>query len=166
MRWVWMLALGVVLDPVIAGAEPSAGCDAPPNLDDGWKLATPAQGTIEALDPSLICAIGPRLEGLQDADPHGVVVISHDALVYEAYFTGEDQRWPQQHWGEPLTVTPHDARTRHDLQSITKSVVALLAGIALDRGSLKSIDNRCSRSFPNMPTCARRTRIALRCAIS
>jgi CubicO group peptidase (beta-lactamase class C family) len=143
-----MLALGVVLDPAIAGAEPSAGCGEPPNLDDGWKVATPAQGTLEALDPSPICAIGPRLEGLKDADPHGVVVISHGALVYEAYFTGEDQRWPEQHWGEPLTPTPHDARTKHDLQSITKSVVALLAGIALDRGSLKSIDTPVLSLFP------------------
>lgn len=150
MRWVWMLALGVVLDPAIAGAEPSASCDAPPNLDDGWNVATPAQDTrlVQALDPSLICAIAPRLEALKDADPHGVVVISHGALVYEAYFTGEDRRWPEQHWGEPLTPTPHDARTKHDLQSITKSVVALLAGIALDRGSLKSVDTPVLSLFP------------------
>ncbi|MGH7111978.1 MAG: serine hydrolase domain-containing protein [Stellaceae bacterium] len=34
---------------------------------------------------------------------------------------------------------PYDARTLHDLQSITKSVTAILVGIALDRGWLKSV---------------------------
>jgi len=131
MRWVWMLALSVVLGPAIAGAEPSASCDAPPNLDDGWKVATPAQGMrlVEALDPSLICAIGPRLDGLKDADPHGVAVISHGALVYEAYFTGEDQRWPEQHWGEPLTPT-----LIATMEASTKPIVAAIHGHALGGG--------------------------------
>src|SRR5262249_16446208 len=69
-------------------------------------------------------------------------------LVYEAYFTGKDQRWPQQHWREPMAAVPHDASTKHDLQSITKSMVALLVGIALDRGLLRSLDAPVLSLFP------------------
>ena len=77
-----------------------------------------------------------------------MVVARHDAIVYEAYFPGEDQRWPQKHWKEPLAITNHDASTKHDVQSISKSVVALLVGAALDRGLLKSIDTSLLSLFP------------------
>jgi CubicO group peptidase (beta-lactamase class C family) len=129
----------------MAWAQPSGSCGGPTRLDDGWTLAAPEQ---EALDPASICAIGPRLGALHEADPHGVVVVRHGALVYEAYFPGGDLRWPEQHWEEPLESLPHDARTKHDLQSITKSVVALLVGIALDRGLLETIDAPALSFFP------------------
>ncbi len=35
---------------------------------------------------------------------------------------------------------PHDAETKHDLRSITKSVTSLLVGIAVDYGWIKDID--------------------------
>ena len=77
-----------------------------------------------------------------------MVVARHGAIVYEAYFPGKDQRWPQKHWKEPLAITNHDASTKHDVQSISKSVVALLVGAALDRGLLKSIDTSLLSLFP------------------
>jgi CubicO group peptidase (beta-lactamase class C family) len=135
MRWIAMLAFGALLCPAVARATES--CGDPPSLGDGWILGSPEQ---EGLDRAIVCAIGPRLKDLTEANPHGVVVVRHGALVYEDYFSGEDQRWPQQHWRERLVQTPRDARTKHDMQSITKSVVALLFGIALDHGSVKNID--------------------------
>ena len=42
----------------------------------------------------------------------------------------------------------HDARTKHDLQSITKSVTALLVGIAIDLGKLKPFDAPVLSFFP------------------
>jgi CubicO group peptidase (beta-lactamase class C family) len=138
--------LGIVLGAVVAAAEPSGSCGNIPDLDDGWKVAAPAQ---EGLDPDIVCGLGFRLGTLKDADAHGVVVVRHGALVFEAYFAGEDQRWPEQHWKEPLVATSHDARTKHDLQSITKSVVGLLVGIALDRGMLKTLDMSVLSFFPD-----------------
>jgi CubicO group peptidase (beta-lactamase class C family) len=48
----------------------------------------------------------------------------------------------------PLGVVPHDANTLHNIQSITKSVVALLVGIAFDRGWLKDLDAPMFSYFP------------------
>jgi hypothetical protein len=91
-------------------------------MPDGWPVAAPAK---EGLDPGLICSIGPALKGLTavNADgaavalhPNSVVVVRHDTLAYEHYLRG------------------YDTHTLHLIASISKSVVALLAGIASDQG--------------------------------
>ncbi|HEU0155242.1 MAG TPA: serine hydrolase [Stellaceae bacterium] len=133
MRRIAALAFAMALLPVVAAAEAPTKCAAPANLNDGWKVAAPAQ---EGLDPMLICAIGPHLGELEDADPHAVVVVRHGVLVYEHYFTGGDERVPGQVVGQVL----RDASTLHDMYSVTKSVTALLTGIGFDRGWLKNID--------------------------
>jgi CubicO group peptidase (beta-lactamase class C family) len=140
------LALCVLFGAASAVAEQAGDCGGLPDLGDGWEIASPAQ---EGFDPESLCALGPHLAALRDADPHGVVVVRHGKLVYEAYFSGDDGRWPQQHWNAPLVPTPHDVRTKHDLQSATKSVTALLVGIALDRGDLKSLDTPVLSLFPS-----------------
>jgi CubicO group peptidase (beta-lactamase class C family) len=118
----------------------------PAAMNDGWNVSSPRQ---QHFDESLICAIGQQLEKLPEASPNGVVIVRHGILVYEAYFTDHDQRWPQQHWGETLPSLPHDAGTKHDLQSITKSVVGLLVGIARDRGMIGSLKTPALSFFPN-----------------
>ncbi|HEV2302586.1 MAG TPA: serine hydrolase, partial [Stellaceae bacterium] len=123
-----------------AGPALAADCGAPTKMADGWPVAAPRR---EGLDPRLICAIGPRLESLKGADPNGVLVVRHGRLVYEHYFTGEDKLWR-----EPLAVVAHDARTLHRIESITKSLVAILAGIALDRRLLAGVDVRALPFFP------------------
>jgi CubicO group peptidase (beta-lactamase class C family) len=137
MRWhLGLLLCGVVFAPTLAlGTAPI--CGAPSDIHDGWAVAAPEK---EGLDPALICGIGPRLQGWTGADAHGVVVVRHGVLVYEHYFSGQDRRWPEQNWSEPLIETPHDVRTKHDLQSITKSIVGLLLGIAFDRGLIRNLD--------------------------
>jgi CubicO group peptidase (beta-lactamase class C family) len=109
-------------------------------MSDGWEVSTPAQ---QALDPELICATGPSLAKLTGADPHGVVVVRNGAIVYEQYFTGDDQRGSA--W---IGIAPHDANTLHNMESITKSVVGLLVGIAFDRGLLKNLDAPIFSFFP------------------
>src|SRR6266566_9510287 len=144
MRFMWALALLLVLSPLVAVAANAQDCGSPTDLHDGWAVAAPDQ---QSLDAVLICGIGLRLEGWTEADPHGVVIARHGALVYENYFAGKDQRWPQQHWEQPLLDTPHDVRTKHDLQSITKSIVGILGGIALDRHLIENIDAPILRFF-------------------
>ncbi len=131
------LTLGVVLAPLVAmGMD----CPKPPDLHDGWTVAAPEQ---EPLDPALICGIGPRLEALKEAKPHGVVIVRHGTLVYEHYFRGKDWRLSMS-----LGDVSFDAETKHDIRSISKSVTSLLVGIALDRGILTDLDAPVFSFFP------------------
>ena len=60
---------------------------------------------------------------------HGMVLTRHGQTVAERYFSGRDNTW-----GLDLGVVDHGPDTLHDLRSVTKSIVSLLYGIALDRG--------------------------------
>lgn len=124
-------ALPLLASPATAADAPP-DCRAPAALDDGWAVAAPRD---VGLDPARLCALGPALEAWPEGNAHAVLVVRHGTLVYERYFAGEDQRW-----GQPLGIIPHDAETRHDLRSITKSVTSLLVGIAVDHGWIKDID--------------------------
>ena len=132
LRLILSAAACVMLFTTIAAAATSADCSAPAVMSDRWAVSSPAE---QRLDPQLVCSIGSGLAMLRDADPHGVVVIRHRVLVYEQYFTGEDLRgWT------PVGTVPHDANTLHNTESITKGVVALLVGVAFDRGWLHDLD--------------------------
>lgn len=64
-----------------------------------------------------------RLPGL-----HGVLVRRQGETLAEIYFSGEDQRW-----GDPLGNRKFGPDALHDLRSVSKSVVGLLYGIALEQ---------------------------------
>ena len=115
-------------------------CGAPAALNDGWRVAAPAEA---GLDPTLICAIGPRFDAWKEANAHSVLVVRKGMLVYERYFAGADERG-----GFPIGNITFDAATKHDLRSITKSVTALVVGIAIDRGWIKSADAPVFSFFP------------------
>jgi CubicO group peptidase (beta-lactamase class C family) len=141
MRHIGVVAHGVVLGSLIAVAAMAADCGSPTDLNDGWTVAASEK---EGLDPSLLCGIGSRLEGWTEANPHGVVVARHGALVYEHYFTGTDWRLSMS-----LGDVNFDSRTKHDMRSISKSVASLLVGIALDRGWLTNLDTPIFSFFPD-----------------
>lgn len=63
--------------------------------------------------------------------------------MLERYYQGADQRW-----GTSLGEVSFDANTLHDLRSVTKSVVSLLYGIALDRGLVPPPDASLIAQFP------------------
>jgi len=139
MRQVGELVFGLVF-VLITVAAMAADCQKPTDFRDGWTVAAPEQ---EGLDPALICGIGPRLEALKEANAHGVVITRHGRLVYEHYFAGNDERL-----GMSLSEVNFNARTKHDIRSISKSVTSLLVGIALDRGLLSDLDAPVFSFFP------------------
>ncbi|KQP37592.1 serine hydrolase [Pseudorhodoferax sp. Leaf274] len=77
------------------------------------------------------------------ADLHAVVVVRRGALVLERYYAGPDERW-----GTPLGHVAFDDRTRHDLRSVSKSIVGLLYGIALAEGKVPAPDQPVLDAFP------------------
>jgi CubicO group peptidase (beta-lactamase class C family) len=79
-------------------------------------------------------------------DLHAVLVSRDGKLVLEHYRDAPDESW-----GMPLGTVAFDAGTLHDLRSVTKSVVSLLYGIALDRGLVPPPEAPLMAQFPEYP---------------
>lgn len=77
---------------------------------------------------------------------HGLVVSRQGRVVLERYGEGVDHRL-----GDSLGRVRFDAGTLHDVRSISKSVVALLYGIALKDGLVPEPGEKLVRQFPEYP---------------
>lgn len=125
------IALGVAALPA-AAAPAELACGTPQQADDGWRIEPDAR--MAGFDAGLLC------EAAQDffQSPrklHGFVVERHGRLVLDAYRAGPD-RSTYALWA---TRTSFDKDTRHDVRSVTKSIVALLWGIAEGEGAAASL---------------------------
>jgi CubicO group peptidase (beta-lactamase class C family) len=92
----------------------------------GWNTSTPeAQG----LDAQKLAEM---LQAIKDENLnlHSLLIFRHGYLVSENYFGS------------------YDAHTRHQLYSVTKSFIATLIGIALDKGYIKDTAQRVVDFFP------------------
>lgn len=74
---------------------------------------------------------------------HAVVVARHGEIALEQYFAG-----PDEHMGDTLGDVAHGPDTLHDLRSVTKSVVGVLYGIALERGLVPPLEAPIIDAFP------------------
>jgi CubicO group peptidase (beta-lactamase class C family) len=92
-------------------------CTAPPALADGIRVSKPGTGTLS-------CAVAAQLvNGVLDGtypDVRAIAVHHKEALVLEEYFYGYHRDRP------------------HQMRSLTKSVISLLAGAAIDRRLLSA----------------------------
>jgi hypothetical protein len=78
---------------------------------------------------------------------HGIIVARRGRIVLERYYEGDDQvRDSESRWG--VARVAFTAERRHDLRSITKSVVGLLYGIALSEGKVPPLDAPLLAQFP------------------
>jgi CubicO group peptidase (beta-lactamase class C family) len=92
---------------------------------------------------------------------HAVLVHRNGRTVLEQYFKGEDHAWDQ-----PLGEVAFGPQSLHDVRSITKSVVGLLYGIALDRGLVPPIDTPLLSCFAEHADLPDRTTITVRHALT
>ncbi|MFC5823112.1 serine hydrolase domain-containing protein [Nonomuraea insulae] len=77
---------------------------------------------------------------------HGLVVMRGGEVVVEWYGAGVDH-----HLNESLGHVVFDRDTLHDLRSVSKSVVALVYGIALGEGLVPEPGESLMRQFPEFP---------------
>jgi CubicO group peptidase (beta-lactamase class C family) len=111
-----------------------------------WTKAAPEDAGFSAdLGRKLSAGIASGLlRGL-----HAVLVYSHGHLCLERYYAGIDESW-----GRPLGQVRFNRDTLHDLRSVTKSVVGLLYGIAMERGLTPALDAPLVAQFPEYPDLA------------
>jgi len=97
--------------------------------------------------------LGDRLEaGVRSGllrDLHAVLVMRKGRPVLERYYEGPDVAWTR-----PLGPVAFGPETLHDLRSVTKSVVGLLYGIALDAGAVPPPEAPLLESFADYPDLA------------
>lgn len=145
-RTTWLASL-LVLGCATASAPPRAteqprqGEIAP---GDGWVTVAPSEiGRTTALLDELSEALR---RGDAYRNVHAVLIASGGRLVYEEYFAGEDT-----HRGDgALGRVVFDPTRRHDLRSVTKSVVSALVGIAVGSGAISSVDRPVLEFFPEL----------------
>lgn len=122
---------------------------------------------MSAMPLSFAAATPDDLAGRLDAgirsgllhDVHAVLVSRAGDIVVERYYAGADEDW-----GTPLGIVTFGPDTLHDLRSVTKSIVGLLYGIALDRGLVPLPEAKLLAQFPQYPDLAadpRRARLTV-----
>ncbi len=80
---------------------------------------------------------------------HGIVAARGGRIFFETYLPGTDSAGPR-----PLGVVRFGPDTLHDLRSVTKSIVALLYGIALEAGQVPAPEAVLVDQFPEYPDLA------------
>jgi CubicO group peptidase (beta-lactamase class C family) len=158
-----LFAATVTAVAVIAAAQPAHApytYAAPPSLDDGWTTASLAQTGV---DRQRIEAMTTAIRTRPDLNIHAALIERDGRLVYEEYFSGKDERW-----GESLGVVNFNRSIKHDLRSITKSVVSALVGIAHHAGQIPSLDAPLLDYFPEFKDLQvpERRQISIRHALS
>ena len=119
--------------PVYTYARPEA-------LNDGWRTNS---ADLAGLDRTRLESLTQVLHSWPELGVHAVLIERGGALVYEEYFTANDEKW-----GTSLGRVAFNRDMRHDLRSVTKSVVSALAGIAIGEGAIKSLDRPVVEFFP------------------
>jgi len=138
MRIIAMIvAIGAsILSPPALARD---GCGTPSRRTDQWAVAAPES---VGLAGTVLCPMAKWLNDSKE-NVHAILVARHGTLVFEQYFPGSDEAW-----GRPLGTITFGPEVRHDERSATKSVIALLLGVAIDRGLIKSIDEPVLSFFP------------------
>jgi hypothetical protein len=136
------LSLSLFMVEFAIGGELTPDYGRPADIHDGWRTSSPEQ---QGFDAALLCAMGKGVIDGKLSNVDSIVVVRHGVLVYERYFD-----YPNH--------PSFDATTKHTGNSMAKSVVSLLVGIAMDRGLVRDLD----APIFSMPIFVRRERIASR----
>ena len=94
---------------------------------------------------------------------HSAIVIKNRKVLAENYFSGKDENW-----GRKIGIIDCTEDSLHDVRSISKSIVGLLYGIALDEGKVPGLDESLMETFPEYKKYAssKRKRIKIRDVLS
>ncbi|HTV47393.1 MAG TPA: serine hydrolase [Phycisphaerae bacterium] len=108
----------------------------PPNTHDGWSTASLKSQKVNA---ELIQELLDRIDDNVYKNIHGVLLVKNGKLVLEEYFSGTNSA------GQRQTFTRD---TLHEMHSATKSVNAVLIGIAIDQHQITGVNEKISVFFP------------------
>ena len=96
---------------------------------------------------------------------HAVIVARGGKLVLARYYEGEDKRTR----GPKSGIVTFGPEVKHDLRSVSKSIVGLLYGLALAQGKVADLDQSLVSQFPaykDLPADPKRDRMTVGHALS
>lgn len=96
---------------------------------EGLPFSTPEE---QGMDGAALGALAGKVRDGTYGSTHALLVVRDGHLVFEEYFG----RW--------------NADRLHEMQSVSKSVVSMAVGIALERGELDSLEQRVVDFFPDL----------------
>lgn len=106
-----------------------------------WETESPHAAGFA---PDLSAKLDALIAGKRIWNVHGVLVARGGNMVLERYFDGVD--WVR---GRSLGTVAFGPETLHDLRSVSKSIVGLLYGIALDQGKVPPPGAPLLDAFPD-----------------
>jgi len=142
-----MLSRRFILCGFLALCQPTWGLaqdtsTIPAARGDGWPVAAP--GKI-GLDPQALAELVELIDaGVSYPNIHALLIEHDGRLIFEHYWPGEDYNWI-----DPLGRVDHGPETLHDLRSVSKSVTALLLGIALGADPKDALARPIAQFFPD-----------------
>ena len=119
-----------------------------PAQDDDWAVATPAEA---GFDPIRLCKLlEETAAGTHNI--HGLLIERQGRLVAEMYRRGKDTPITRLYGiSNPFaSATQFSADQLHDVRSISKSVVSLLYGVALEKGRAPALDSSVLQAYPGI----------------
>ncbi len=119
-----MLAKSAALSQVVRGGDT--------NQPRGIVWSSSKAGN-DGVETSTVEALYAEITEDQHKDLKGIVILRDGHLVSERYFNGDT------------------ASTLHDIRSATKSITALLMGIAIQRGLVHSVNDSIALYLPGLP---------------
>jgi CubicO group peptidase (beta-lactamase class C family) len=130
-----------------------------------WKQATPDEAGFA---PDFAAKLDQFVESGRVKNTHGIVVTRRGRLVFERYYEGDDVARTADGRANPARVS-FTAERSHELRSVSKSIVGLLYGIALDAGKVPALDQPLRAQFPqydDLPDMSQRRGWTIRHAIT
>jgi CubicO group peptidase (beta-lactamase class C family) len=150
-----LLVLGSL---ILAFSFNSAQAD--PSYD--WQRISPVEAGFL---PNMVEKLDDGVRTKEFDNLHAVIVARGGKLVLERYYEGEDRRTR----GPALGTVKFGPEVKHDLRSVTKSIVGLLYGLALADGKVPDLDQSLVGQFPAYEDLAadpKRGRMTVRHALS
>jgi CubicO group peptidase (beta-lactamase class C family) len=119
-----LLITGLIARPILA------------QDDMNFKLVKSSNPYFDRMDNAILNKEYPNL--------HSVLVMHEGRFIYEKYYTAKDEAL-----GKDLGIVKHTAETLHDLRSVTKSIVSICVGLAIQQGKIKNEDEKVMKFFPS-----------------
>lgn len=138
------LLVGCANAPEAIATDPCAT----PQADNEWAVSTPS---AVGFDAAALCTLL-KEAAHSKANIHGFLIERHGRLVAELYRKAPDSPINIFYGiGNPFSSNvSFDAQTLHDARSVSKSVVGLLFGIAIDKGRVSSLDASVLSAYPEL----------------